>query len=110
MTIAEAMVAEFSQESQGTRKMLERLPEDKLSWKPHDRSMSLGALATHIAHIPEWAQTIVNDDELDLSSIDHKLEERTTGRHSLKISTRTSKSSRRRWREEAMSTCSRAGS
>jgi len=78
MTIAEAMVAEFSQESQTTRKMLARLPEDKLSWKPHDRSMSLGGLATHIAHIPEWAQAIVNDDELDLSSVDHKMEERTT--------------------------------
>lgn len=68
MTIAEAMIAEFSQESIGTRTMLERLPEDKLSWKPHEKSMSLGRLATHVAEIPEWAETIVNDETFDMDA------------------------------------------
>jgi uncharacterized damage-inducible protein DinB len=72
MTIAEAMIGEFTQEAVGTRKMLERLPEDKFSWKPHEKSMSLGRLATHVAEIPEWAQTIVNDDSFDMDAADFK--------------------------------------
>lgn len=69
MKISDTMVAEFRHEAAGTRKMLERLPEDKLSFKPHQKSMSLGELATHIAHIPEWIQTTVNDDVLDLATV-----------------------------------------
>lgn len=75
MSIAEAMVGEFAHESVSTRKMLERLPEDKFSWKPHEKSMSLGRLATHIAEIPEWAQTIVNDESFDMAAVDHKPKE-----------------------------------
>jgi len=67
MQISEALIAEFTHEAATTRKLLERLPEDKLSWKPHEKSMSLGDLATHIAHIPEWSQTVANDDAFDLA-------------------------------------------
>lgn len=67
MNVADAMVAEFTHEARITRKLLERLPEDKLSWKPHPKSMSMGGLSTHIAHIPEWIGTIVNDSEFDLA-------------------------------------------
>jgi len=51
-----------------TRKLLERLPDDKLSWKPHARSMSLGELATHLAHLPDWGGSILNDASFDLSA------------------------------------------
>jgi uncharacterized damage-inducible protein DinB len=50
MTIAEKMLAEF--EAQVTRRFLERLPEDKLSWKPHEKSMTAGQLALHLATTP----------------------------------------------------------
>lgn len=68
MNIADGMIAEFTYESATTRKLLERLPEDKLSWKPHPKSMTMGELATHIAHIPEWSQTVVNDESFDMGA------------------------------------------
>ena len=52
--------------------MLERLPEDKLSWKPHPKSMTMSRLATHIAEIPEWAKTIVKDESFDMATADFK--------------------------------------
>jgi uncharacterized damage-inducible protein DinB len=52
MSLAESIVKEFEIQIPITRKFLERLPEDKLSWKPHQRSMSAGQLALHIAMVP----------------------------------------------------------
>jgi uncharacterized damage-inducible protein DinB len=52
MSIAQAMLAEFEVQAPVTRKFLERLPEDKLTWKPHNKSMSAGQLAFHIASVP----------------------------------------------------------
>src|SRR5438034_7344513 len=52
MAIKDGLLAEFDHEMGTTRKLLERLPEEKLSWKPHDRSMSMGGLATHLANLP----------------------------------------------------------
>lgn len=71
MSIAEAMIGEFTHESVNTRKMLERLPEDKIAWKPHEKSMTLGRLATHLAEIPEWADTIVNHESFDMAAADY---------------------------------------
>jgi uncharacterized damage-inducible protein DinB len=51
-SIAEALLAEFETQAPITRKFLERLPEDKLAWKPHERSMTAGQLAYHIATVP----------------------------------------------------------
>ena len=65
--LKEALVAEYDHEMGTTRKLLERLPEAQLSWKPHDRSMSLGGLATHLGRIPQWAGTILNDPFFDLA-------------------------------------------
>ncbi len=76
MTLADAFIAEFQQEARGTRRLLERLPEDKLSFKPHPKSTSLGGLATHIAHIPEWTGTIVNDSIFDVGLVDARTPER----------------------------------
>jgi len=52
MQISQALLAEFEQESTITRRFLERLPKDKLTWKPHEKSMSAGQLALHIAQAP----------------------------------------------------------
>jgi uncharacterized damage-inducible protein DinB len=52
MSIAEAMLAEFEIQAPVTRKFLERLPEDKLGWKPHERSLTAGQLAYHLASVP----------------------------------------------------------
>jgi uncharacterized damage-inducible protein DinB len=64
MTIAEALLAEFEQESRTTRKFLERVPEDKLDWKPHDKSMSAGQLALHIAATPGQVAQMATQDEV----------------------------------------------
>ena len=52
MSLAESMFAEFETQAPITRRFLERLPEDKLSWKPHEKSMTAGQLAFHIAFVP----------------------------------------------------------
>ena len=52
MAIADAFIGELEQEAATTRRVLERVPADKLSWKPHEKSMSLGQLAMHVAKIP----------------------------------------------------------
>src|SRR4051812_4692838 len=62
MSISDGMLAEFDMEMPNTRKVLERCPEDKYGWKPHDKSFSMGALASHIANMGAWgAMTITND-------------------------------------------------
>ena len=48
----DALIQELEQEAQTTRRVLERVPGDKLAWKPHDKSMSLGQLALHVASVP----------------------------------------------------------
>ena len=52
MSIAQAMLAEFEIQAPITRRFLERLPQDKLTWKPHAKSMSAGQLAYHLAFVP----------------------------------------------------------
>jgi uncharacterized damage-inducible protein DinB len=52
MSIAKSLLAEFEVQAPITRKFLERLPEDKLTWKPHEKSMSAGQLAYHLADVP----------------------------------------------------------
>ena len=65
MTIAEMLLAEFEQESRTTRKFMERLPEDKLTWKPHQKSYSLGQLALHIANIPGSVAAAASQDSFE---------------------------------------------
>jgi len=52
MKLADTMLMELDQEAQTTKRVLDRIPEDKLSWKPHPRAFSLGQLALHIASVP----------------------------------------------------------
>jgi len=67
MSIAESLLPEFDQEMANTRKTLERVPEDKFSWKPHDKSASLGALARHLATLPEWGRDTIKMDSFDIA-------------------------------------------
>jgi len=58
MSIAQSLLAEFETQAPITRKFLERLPEDKLTWKPHEKSMPLGRLATLVATMPAWIDMV----------------------------------------------------
>jgi uncharacterized damage-inducible protein DinB len=66
MAIADALLPEFDHEMGVTRKLLERVPEDKLDWKPHEKSMTLGRLAQHVATIPMWGSVTMNQSEIDI--------------------------------------------
>jgi len=66
MTIADSLLPEFDHEMTVTRKLLERVPDDKLDWQPHQKSMTLGRLAEHVATIPRWGAVTLNESELDL--------------------------------------------
>ncbi len=65
ITFMESFVKELEKESIGTRKMLALVPADKSDWKPHEKSMKLKDLATHIADLPTWITMAINKDELD---------------------------------------------
>src|SRR5256885_13626983 len=65
MKISELFLAEFDQEMASARKTLERIPEDKLSWKPHEKSMPLDRLAGHVAELAGWAVNPIEQDSLD---------------------------------------------
>lgn len=67
MKLNELLLAELDREAVGIRKTLERVPEGKNDWKPHEKSMPLGYLATIVATIPGWIDMVVNMDELDIN-------------------------------------------
>ncbi len=66
-TMLEPMLGEFREEADVTRRILERVPADKLTWKPHPKSMSLGQLALHIATVPGALATLAQGDGFDVS-------------------------------------------
>ncbi len=67
MPLKDFLLPEFDQEMSATRKTLERIPEDKFDWKPHDKSMTLGRLASHLAKMPTWANSALEKDSLGLA-------------------------------------------
>jgi len=72
MTIGQSMLAEFDQEMQNTRKVLERVPDEKWGWKPHEKSGTLGWLAGHVATLPGWATMTINTEEFDYAPLNGK--------------------------------------
>src|SRR5579863_8508270 len=66
MSIAEAFLAEFEVQAPITRRFLERLPEDKLMWKPHQKSMTAGQLAYHLATVPGGVARLVQKNPAPL--------------------------------------------
>jgi uncharacterized damage-inducible protein DinB len=67
MTIISLLIRELEEETTTTRKMLALVPTDKLDWAPHEKSMKLGPLATHIAELPTWISMAFNMDEIDFA-------------------------------------------
>jgi uncharacterized damage-inducible protein DinB len=68
MSISDSLLPEFDHEAANTRKVLERLPEDKFGWKPHQKSFTMGALATHVATLPFWAVMTIEKDSIDIAA------------------------------------------
>jgi uncharacterized damage-inducible protein DinB len=64
----EALLNELRQEAEATRRLLERVPEERLGWKPHPKSMTLGQLALHVATIPGDVSRLAQLEELDASN------------------------------------------
>jgi len=69
MAINEPLLEEFKQESALTRKMLERVPLEHPEWKPHEKSMTIQRLASHIADLPLWMERIIDHDGFDVDSL-----------------------------------------
>jgi len=65
MALKDGLIAELKYESSLTKKMLEKVPMDKKDWRPHEKSMTLGRLATHIAENLKWISNIRHIDEYD---------------------------------------------
>jgi uncharacterized damage-inducible protein DinB len=67
MKITELLMTELDHEAIGSRKALQHVPEGKNDWKPHEKSMPLGALATIVATVPAWIEMVVKMDEVDIN-------------------------------------------
>ena len=69
MAFSQALLPEFDHEMANTRKTLERIPDNKFGWKPHEKSFAMGALASHLANIPNWATIAVKQDSIDVAPV-----------------------------------------
>jgi uncharacterized damage-inducible protein DinB len=68
LAIVDTLIPEFDHEMMSTRKVLERVPEERFGWKPHEKSFSLGALATHVATLPTWGTETLTRSEIDVGN------------------------------------------
>lgn len=68
MSTIEMLSKELEEEAVTTRKMLERIPNDRYNWQPHEKSMNIQRLANHIAELPGWVGMALFSDELDFSN------------------------------------------
>ena len=69
MTIAETLLPEFDREMATTRRLIERVPDDRLTWQPHPRSMALGALSEHLGQLALWGRLTINESGVDLEQM-----------------------------------------
>lgn len=72
MNLKEPFIAEIKQEAATTRRLLERVPEASFQWKPHEKSMTLSRLASHIPELIGWIKTIVSQEEWDFAGGDYR--------------------------------------
>jgi uncharacterized damage-inducible protein DinB len=70
MPLVDALLPEFDHEMITTRKLLERVPEERLEWRPHARAWPLGTLAQHVATLPLWGRMTLTLSELDLAGFE----------------------------------------
>lgn len=78
MTQIEAFAKELENEAVTTRKMLSAIPTDKFGWAPHEKSMTIKRLATHIAELPNWIGMALHTDELDFENNPYTVEDVNT--------------------------------
>ena len=69
MALRDALLPEFDHEMATTRRLLERVPDGEFEWKPHEKSMTLGRLAAHIANIPYWCSVTLETTVFELDSL-----------------------------------------
>src|SRR5690348_13270120 len=69
MAIKDALLPEFDHEMGTTRRLLERVPDADLQWKPHEKSYSLGQLSAHLANLPTWVEWTCDQSVLDLATL-----------------------------------------
>lgn len=67
-SLKQLALGDLDHELETTRRVLDRVPEQHLAWKPHEKSFSLGQLATHLTQIPFWITTTIKQDELDAAA------------------------------------------
>ena len=67
MKLTEFFLGQLEREAAGTRKALERMPEGKNDWKPHEKSMDIGYLAALVAKMPSWIAMMIEQEELDFA-------------------------------------------
>jgi len=70
MSVSQSILPEFDNEMANTRKVLERVPEDKFGWKPHEKSWSMGDLATHVSNLPSWTEQTLTLETFDINPKD----------------------------------------
>ena len=68
MALIDALLPEFDREMGLTRRLLERLPDGQFTWKPHEKSMTLGRLAEHLAELPGWAKVAIMDAGIEMTT------------------------------------------
>jgi uncharacterized damage-inducible protein DinB len=68
MTIADTLLPEFDREMAVTRKLLARVPDGQLEWRPHPKSMTLGRLAGHLAELAQWVSVTIGQSSLDVAT------------------------------------------
>ncbi|HEX6927448.1 MAG TPA: DinB family protein [Longimicrobiaceae bacterium] len=69
MSLTQKLIAELRREASSTRKVLERVPEDRLDWSPHPKSMSLGQLALHVARLPGGIAELLTPAEVEAPNV-----------------------------------------
>lgn len=67
MSMSARILPAFDHLIEGTRQHLESIPDDRLDWKPHDKSYTLGELGTHLANLPTWVMITIDQDEFDVA-------------------------------------------
>ena len=85
MSTIQTLLKEMDNEAVTTRKMLERVPDDKFNWKPHEKSMTIEHLTTHIAELPAWISMVLTSSELDFAANPYEQKSITTTRDLIKL-------------------------
>jgi uncharacterized damage-inducible protein DinB len=70
MALNQSLLPEFDMEMANTRKTLERVPDDKLAWRPHEKSMTMGRLAAHVTEVPMWGEFTLTTESFDVAPSD----------------------------------------